>query len=100
MKLYDKLIRDKIPEIINDKGKNYAIRIASDTEYKNMLRKKLLEDKKVTYASYFLGHPLLDKPKIVVKVNDGKPLEAIQRAAKALTKDYRDLREQFEKVSV
>jgi len=44
MKLYDKLIRDKIPEIINSKGKNYAIRIAGDMEYKNMLRRKLLEE--------------------------------------------------------
>ena len=44
MKLYDKLIRDKIPEIINSKGKNYAIRIAGDLEYKNMLRRKLLEE--------------------------------------------------------
>ena len=44
MILYDKLIRDKIPEIINSKGKNYAIRIAGDMEYKNMLRRKLLEE--------------------------------------------------------
>jgi len=63
------------------------------------LRTKLLDDKKVTYASYFLGHPLLDNPRIVVRVSDGKPLEALQRATKALNKEYRDLREQFEKVS-
>lgn len=43
-KIYNKLVRDKIPEIIkNNNGKPIA-RILNNTEYKQELEKKLLEE--------------------------------------------------------
>ena len=44
MGIYNKLVRDKIPEILDKKGVKYEKRIASDPEYKAELIKKLEEE--------------------------------------------------------
>ena len=38
-----KLIRDKIPEIINNNSKKSEVEILSETEYKKALKAKLVE---------------------------------------------------------
>lgn len=44
MESYKKLVRDKIPEILDAKGVSYEKRIASPEEYKAELIKKLIEE--------------------------------------------------------
>ena len=44
MESYNKLVRDKIPEILDEKGISYKKRIASSEEYKAELIKKLAEE--------------------------------------------------------
>ena len=44
MKKYNKLVRDKIPEIIERDGKNANFRTLSDEEYINELKKKSYEE--------------------------------------------------------
>lgn len=44
METYNKLVRDKIPEILDKKGVSYEKRIASPEEYKVELIKKLGEE--------------------------------------------------------
>lgn len=41
---HEKLVRDKIPEIIEGSGREARVRILSDEEYKNQLEKKLSEE--------------------------------------------------------
>lgn len=41
---YNKLVRDKIPEIILGEGNKYSIRYLNDTEYHLALKKKLEEE--------------------------------------------------------
>lgn len=41
---YDKLVRDKIPEILVEKGANFEQHTASDEEYKERLLEKLDEE--------------------------------------------------------
>ena len=42
--MYNKLVRDNIPEIIKSNGENPITRILTDEEYKLELDKKLLEE--------------------------------------------------------
>lgn len=44
MKEYDKLIRDKIPEIIEASGRSCKTKVLSEEEYKAALNKKLQEE--------------------------------------------------------
>lgn len=43
-KVYNKLIRDKIPEIIEKAGRNAIVRTADESEYEYLLRQKLVEE--------------------------------------------------------
>lgn len=44
MRVYKKLVRDKIPEIIMAKGNSAVTRILSDEEFSESLKKKLCEE--------------------------------------------------------
>lgn len=44
MKVYNKLVRDKIPKIIAADGKKFETRIASKQEHAELLEKKLQEE--------------------------------------------------------
>ena len=49
-KIYNKLVRDKIPEIIIKKGGNPKIKVLDDEGYKKALEDKLLEEYKEVLA--------------------------------------------------
>jgi predicted house-cleaning noncanonical NTP pyrophosphatase (MazG superfamily) len=44
MPVYNKLVRDKIPQIIEQAGKTLTTRILEDDEYRKELRKKAFEE--------------------------------------------------------
>ena len=44
MKIYNKLVRDRIPEIIKESGKTCEIEIVNRKEKQELLEKKLLEE--------------------------------------------------------
>jgi predicted house-cleaning noncanonical NTP pyrophosphatase (MazG superfamily) len=44
MKVYDKLIRDKIPEVLESLNKNYAVKIVEGEELLPYLKAKLFEE--------------------------------------------------------
>jgi predicted house-cleaning noncanonical NTP pyrophosphatase (MazG superfamily) len=53
---YNKLVRDKIPAILNEKNKIYIMHQADNTEYENKLKEKLMEEVKE-----FLESPSLEE---------------------------------------
>ena len=55
-KKYDKLIRDRIPEIIESKGKSCVVEIASEEEYVQRLVEKLQEE-----VQEFIENPCLEE---------------------------------------
>ncbi len=50
-RIYNKLVRDKIPNIIKEQGETPVIRILDEIEYKNGLEKKLYEEYKEVIES-------------------------------------------------
>jgi len=49
---HNKLVRDRIPEIIKESGNTYEARVLDDVEYEKELKKKLVEEsKEVSKAS-------------------------------------------------
>jgi DNA-directed RNA polymerase subunit L len=66
----------------------------------NTLKDKLLQDKNVEMATFILGHPELENPRIYLKVRRGKPEDALKKALKSLNKEYSELDDLVDKVSV
>ena len=50
-RIYNKLVRDKIPNIIKENGEMPVVRILDEIEYKNELEKKLYEEYKEVIES-------------------------------------------------
>ncbi len=65
MKRYDKLIRDKIPEIIEADGKYCKIRVLSEDEFQQCLRAKLLEE-----VNEFMEFPCIEEIADIMEVLD------------------------------
>ncbi len=53
---------------------------------------QLLKDEDVEDAKYYVGHPQLDKPVLLIKTKKGKPQTALKHAADALSKEFGDAR--------
>jgi DNA-directed RNA polymerase subunit L len=64
------------------------------------LKEKLLQDKKVDLATFILGHPELENPRIFVRVKKGKPEDALKRALDSLISEYSEFEDLVNKVSV
>ena len=55
------------------------------------LADELIRDEQVEEARYYINHPIIDNPKIYVKVKTGKPQAAVKRSIKKLSKIYENL---------
>jgi len=51
MKIYNKLVRDRIPEIIKERGKRYRVHTAGEKEYLHLLRRKIEEEVEEFYEN-------------------------------------------------
>ncbi len=79
MKVYNKLIRDKIPEIIESTGKKYKIEVLDDLQYKHALDEKLKEELD-EYLTDDTVNELADLVEVIYAVLDykGVTLEAFE----------------------
>jgi len=59
----------------------------------------LQKEEKVVEARYFLGHPYLDRPTLLLRTKGEKPQQVLKRTLKDLTDLYDDLLSDFEKAA-
>ena len=80
MKEYDKLIRDKIPEIIEADGKECEVEVMDDEEYREYLKEKLLEEAEEYVGSGEIEElaDVLEVVKAIAEV-EGVEFEKIER---------------------
>ncbi|MFA6081834.1 MAG: nucleoside triphosphate pyrophosphohydrolase [Patescibacteria group bacterium] len=80
MQTYNKLVRDRIPEIIKSKGGEFKTRILSDDEYKVELDKKLSEEIKEYQADQNMDE-LADLLEIIYAIaeNNGVSKEELEK---------------------
>jgi len=69
--------------------------IGEDHTFSWLLLEELLSDKNVEIAQYNIPHPLTGQPVFYVKTKKGKPIEAVKKAAKQLSKEMQELLKQI-----
>ncbi|MCK5772575.1 MAG: DNA-directed RNA polymerase subunit L [Thermoplasmata archaeon] len=87
--------------ILIEKGKN-SMKMQIEGEGETMLiplRNQLIKDSAVDFANYNIRHPKLDIPIFNFVVNSGKPQNALKKASKALSNQYKDMLKQIKKQS-
>lgn len=62
---YNKLVRDKIPQLIKADGNDYKIRIADELEYQKVLLQKLKEE-----TDEFIDNPCIEEIADILEVVD------------------------------
>jgi DNA-directed RNA polymerase subunit L len=70
--------------ITEEKGKRLEFEIDENVGFLNLLKKELLNDSTVDAATYFVKHPLVGTPKMIVDAND--PRKALNGAVSRLKK--------------
>jgi DNA-directed RNA polymerase subunit L len=81
-------------KLVNKEKDSMEIEILGENEtLLEPLKQKLLEDDNVEIATFLMGHPMLESPKLIVKVKSGKPQAALKKAAKALANDFEEFRD-------
>ncbi len=83
----DLLTKEKLELEIRIKGADETLLVP--------LLNRLLADKQVDYASYFMGHILLDDPKLYVRTRKGAPKTVLKRAIKSLVSDLQAIRKEL-----
>lgn len=86
-KVYNKLVRDKIPQIIKDDNRKPITRVLSDEEYKKALNDKLLEEYNeviVAGSSNELMEELADMIEVIraISLAEGRELEDVIEISK------------------
>ena len=89
IKVYNKLVRDKIPEIIEKSGAKCKVRVLADSEYLEMIDKKLDEELKEYHKDKNLEE-LADMLEVIYAATlaRGYTLEELE-SARAMKKETR-----------
>ncbi|MEA2035906.1 MAG: RpoL/Rpb11 RNA polymerase subunit family protein [Nanoarchaeota archaeon] len=71
-------------KIVEEKGNRLEFEIDENVGFLNTLKKELLEDSDVKVATYFVKHPSVGSPKMIVEASD--PRKALQGAVNRMKK--------------
>ncbi len=88
-------------DIVLVKKDKDSIEVLLDDESGNVLleplKDKLLKDPTVELATYDSDHPMHGKKRLFVRVKSGKPQNAVKRALKDLSSDYKSFKKAVDK---
>jgi DNA-directed RNA polymerase subunit L len=86
--------------VLSKTDKSIEVEVVGENEtLLNLLKQRLLVSPDVESATYLIGHPLLDQPKLFVQVRKGKPEAALKAAAKELREDLDKFETEFLKAA-
>ena len=71
--------------------------VGETTTFLNLLKEVLYEDKRVKSAAFFVKHPLIGNPQIIVQTESGNPKTALKAAAEKIEKLADEFEEKFKK---
>jgi len=99
-KIYNKLVRDKIPEIIKNKGSIPKISILPEAEYRRALKLKMEEEAKELIEARTnedILNELSDMQELTRSVakNYGMPMEELEKARKKKLKEKGGFEKRF-----
>ena len=80
--------KDSIEVLLDDESGNVLL---------EPLKEKLLNDPTVELATYDSDHPMYGKKRLFVRVKSGKPQNAVKRALKDLSGDYKNFKKAVDK---
>jgi DNA-directed RNA polymerase subunit L len=82
--------------VIAREDKRLEVELVGENEtLLNLLKQRLLQNPDVDAATFLIGHPLLDQPRLVVHMRKGKPEAALRAAAKELREELDKLETEF-----
>lgn len=84
-------------KIVSKEKNMIEIELEKNETFVNALREELVSDDNIESVICTVGHPMLDKPKIFVRVKKGKGASALEKAVKNLGKKTEEFRTAFEK---
>lgn len=57
----------------------------------NVIKKKLISDKSISFAGYTKPHPLIDESVLIIKTNTADPKKVLKSAVDDVIKDLKSL---------
>lgn len=87
----------EINVLVHDKSTLEFEIVGADSTIPEMLTSKLSEDEEVEFVSYKVEHPLVGKPKVIVKTKTKDPLELTISALEGIKKEIAEIKKAFKK---
>lgn len=86
--------------LLSKHDKSLEVEVIGENEtLLNVLKQRLLANPDVASATFIIGHPLLDQPRLFVEMRKGKPEAALRAAAKEIREDLDKLETEFLKAA-
>lgn len=86
--------------LVNKTDKSIEVEVVGENEtLLNVLKQRLLHAPDVESATYLIGHPLLDQPRLFLQVRKGKPEAVLKAAAKELREELDKFETEFLKAA-
>ncbi len=88
-------------KVLHEDSNRIEIEIADeDHTLGNLLRSKLLEDKKVKHAGYQIVHPLTGGIRLLIQTEGGAgPRDALLKALAGIEEETKEFQEKFKKAT-